>query len=180
MHIYETTHGTQWTDRSNWGTGDPCTDRWYGISCCHESTPYYRQYIRSGELHSDWTRNECIDDWENPTQIRRPFRWNDLTQPQNETTPLGCFSGSITGTTADTSSCVVVAIELERNQLSGTINISFADLRYMQELALLDNNIVGPLPEQCACSSVLHPCPPAPPGRRSVNSPRCAHSIDLP
>eukprot|EP00966_Prymnesium_polylepis_P151657 3503911-Prymnesium_polylepis.1 len=71
----------------------------------------------------------------------------------NETTPVGCSSGMVTGTVrrlADTATCVVAALELPDNRLSGLVNISFKPLPFLKELILRDNSLVGPLPPGCA------------------------------
>ncbi|MBN1123284.1 MAG: leucine-rich repeat domain-containing protein [Anaerolineae bacterium] len=33
MTIYDNLGGAGWTNSTNWGTGDPCTNNWYGITC---------------------------------------------------------------------------------------------------------------------------------------------------
>ncbi len=33
MTIYDNLGGAGWTNSTNWGTGDPCTNSWYGITC---------------------------------------------------------------------------------------------------------------------------------------------------
>ena len=36
--LYAATGGASWTTKTNWGTGDPCTNSWYGITCNTGST----------------------------------------------------------------------------------------------------------------------------------------------
>ena len=33
MTIFNTTNGVSWRNSTNWGTGDPCANSWFGISC---------------------------------------------------------------------------------------------------------------------------------------------------
>ena len=31
--LWNSTEGSSWTDNTNWPTGDPCANNWYGITC---------------------------------------------------------------------------------------------------------------------------------------------------
>ena len=33
MDLYDATGGKSWRSNTNWGTGDCCTNNWYGVTC---------------------------------------------------------------------------------------------------------------------------------------------------
>ena len=33
MDLYNATDGSQWAYYNNWGTGDCCSNSWYGVTC---------------------------------------------------------------------------------------------------------------------------------------------------
>ena len=33
QRLYASTNGSMWTNNTNWGTGDPCVNHWFGITC---------------------------------------------------------------------------------------------------------------------------------------------------
>ncbi len=38
VELYEATNGEEWARRDNWLQGDPCLNKWHGITC-GEGTP---------------------------------------------------------------------------------------------------------------------------------------------
>ena len=110
MQLYRMTGGEQWRQNTNWGRGDPCIDRWFGVTCCHVETPYLKQTIREGELES-YGAEHCVDDPENTTKVRPPFRWDNMTSGANEITPVGCSSGMVTGTVRRISPACLLATD---------------------------------------------------------------------
>ena len=33
LDFYEATNGPSWHNNTNWGFGDPCLNRWFGLAC---------------------------------------------------------------------------------------------------------------------------------------------------
>lgn len=59
MELYRSTHGPGWKSRTNWGTGDPCANKWFGVSCTNDrrgvvSSLYVRRrsnHVRVAHTH---------------------------------------------------------------------------------------------------------------------------------
>ena len=40
QRFFEATDGGQWVNKMNWESGEPCTDRWFGVLCCPATHPH--------------------------------------------------------------------------------------------------------------------------------------------
>ena len=126
MALYDSADGESWNNNTNWLSGAPCTDGWHGVVCCPDSHP---------RLQSLDTR-VCENDQGEPTPEGFAAR---------QTWPLGCASGSATGTSIDRERCGVVGLALRGNGLDtrdsrpdwGRLS---ADLGSLQAVDLRDND----------------------------------------
>ena len=78
-----------------------------------------------------------------------------VTNPE-ETFPVGCSSGNVSGTPDDLARCVVVRISLGSNGLTGGLShSSILKLPYLAEIDISDNALEGDLPEALSELSFL-------------------------
>ena len=138
VDLYVRTGGESWKNTTNWLSGAPCTDGWYGVVCCPESHP---------RLRSLETR-VCENDRGDPTPEGFTAR---------QTWPRGCVSGNATGTFIDRERCEVVGLSLRDNGLDGDLCgippllQCAVDLRGLQAVDLRGNNrLRGYLPSWVA------------------------------
>ena len=123
VELFRTTGGELggWIRADRWLTGEPCVDAWHGITCCPADYPYFKG-------------GRCAKH-----EARRQLGHT----PPVDTSTWECASGFVTGTVADAARCVVVKIDLSRNNLTGTLNSSIFRLPYLKELVLRGNSIRG-------------------------------------
>ena len=127
--LYEATNGDGWRNRSNWLSGEPCVDGWFGVHCCPRALPV----LRGGD--------ECTADGGRATGVR-------ATQGS-----AACHSGNVTGTALDLATCVVVKVQLPSNNLVGRLE-DFHPLMwlpFLQHLDLSGNALEGSLPSAADC-----------------------------
>ena len=117
--LYDATAGDMWSDRTNWLSGEPCIDGWFGVHCCPAALP-----ILQGDM--------CTSEDGQTTTA--------LTTQGSEV----CHSGNVTGTAADHATCVVVKVMLPSNNLIGPLDElepeaterALCGLSYLQHLDL--------------------------------------------
>ena len=127
--LYEATNGEGWRNHSNWLSGEPCVDGWFGVQCCPRALPV----LRGGD--------ECTADGSRATGVR-------ATQGS-----AACHSGNVTGTALDLATCVVVKVLLPSNNLVGRLE-DFHPLMwlpFLQRLDLSGNALAGSLPSAADC-----------------------------
>ena len=135
-----------WTTSHKWLVGEPCTDGWFGVVCCPEE---YAKYRREGGV---WQCQRSDDDDDPGSSAvgldlapRSPAGWPNGAGALPW--PNGCASGSSSGTEADRARCVVVAIELEDNNLEGELPARLCELApHLQRLDVSGNKLRGALP----------------------------------
>ena len=150
--LFEATNGPHWHRRDGWMEGEPCVDSWEGITCCPEQAPYYRRGVGCRSVPIAASTTELRQWAQNRSRFEQleMLSYRHMAEP-NDTYPVGCSSGNVTGTTDDLARCVVVEIDLSLNRLAGELvnNISFdSSLPWLQELRLDQNGLVGRLPDQ--------------------------------
>jgi hypothetical protein len=91
-----------WARSDNWLDGEPCINRWYGITCC----PSDYAYVGENCVSADGLRT--VD----AVRLR-----DDLADGGERAAWDVCHSGSYTGTSADLALCVVVKISLPYNNV---------------------------------------------------------------
>jgi len=110
-------------------SGAPCTNEWHGVVCCPESHP------RLQALSSRVCENEQVE------PVLDGFA-------AGQTWPLGCASGSVTGTSIDRERCEVVGLALGDNNLNGELS---ADLPGLDAVDVRGNDrLQGSLPSWVA------------------------------
>ena len=132
VRLYEATAGEAWQDRTNWLQGEPCVDRWHGISCCPETHP----------VLTAWPEAQCAAEGDDGGGGAADV-WEGAFPASGET----CASGRATGNASlDSATCVVVAVELSASGLQGELNDMLDGLPRLQVLHLNDNELGGSLP----------------------------------
>ena len=124
MALYGSAGGESWLNNRNWMSGAPCTDEWHGVVCCPESHP----------------RLQSLDPrvCENGQGEPMPDGF-----AAGQTWPLGCASGSSTGTSIDRERCVVVGLALDDNNLNGELNDELTVVDSLQAVDLRGNEGLG-------------------------------------
>ena len=120
VHLYWTLGGGSWSRQRNWFVGEPCVDGWEGVTCCPEEMPIYQQGVGCRPLVSEERR---LEEGEGEL-IRDDVAFTPLHAEPNRTYPEGCASPHKTGTPIDAARCVVVDIDLNSNNLTGTLNVT--------------------------------------------------------
>ena len=115
--------GSMWRDSTNWLEGEPCVDRWRGVTCCSDT-------------HPDMQGDACIAISGDVIHLHQP----------GATFPGGCGSGSVTGTRADAARCVVTGLNLAGNNLVGVLNESMGALTSLRRLDVSGNQLSGAIP----------------------------------
>ena len=129
MALYDSANGESWLSNRNWLSGAPCTNEWHGVVCCPESHPRLRA------LSSRVCENEQGE------PVPDGFA-------AGQTWPLGCASGSVTGTSIDRERCEVVGLALGDNNLNGELS---ADLPGLDAVDVRGNDrLQGSLPSWVA------------------------------
>ena len=140
--LYEAAGGPSWTDRTNWLSGEPCIDGWYGVLCCPISFPI---------LETIGESRRCLS----TTRRRRTLAQRRLRRTHAETInstnwiadPVGCTTGVITGTPVDYSKCTVVGLFLANNSERAPVN----ERVYIHRLPIFLERPLSPL-------STISPC----------------------
>lgn len=107
--------------------GEPCVDEWPGVTC-------------------------CLPALDNPNISCNVDGWS-----QSRVYPLGCSTGTYTGTPVDMAKCVITELKLSANNLVGPLMPSLANLTDLVTVDLRQNDLQVP-------SSAILPAPilPAP------------------
>ena len=133
MQLYAGTQGEGWTDNTGWGSGEPCVDAWFGVTCCPRS---HQQLSRDGQL--------CLGE----VSVNE----SDAVPPPH---PSACHSNSYSGIPEnDAALCVVVRLTLPNNNLTGSLAGGVLALPVLTGVDLRNNNITGAIPSDLAPSIV--------------------------
>lgn len=127
QRFYTATEGVRWSKKARWLQGEPCTDRWEGVTCCPEDAT---------QLAED--RSRCINLEDGSI---KPVPTDASEDPSRDFSKGGCHSGAYTGQPSDRARCVVVALDLDDSGLRGPrldLNL-LCELRSLQELRLPGN-----------------------------------------
>lgn len=129
MLLYTSTQGQNWLNNSNWGSGEPCIDSWFGVTCCP---------VTHKRLSGDGT--QCLGEGSVNGSAAVP-------PPE----PSSCHSNSFTGLPElDTARCVVVRLNLPNNNLTGPLVPNVLSLPDLQAVDVRGNNLNGSIPESIA------------------------------
>ena len=148
LTLYSWASGPRWVRSDNWLTGEPCEDDWYGVTCCPVSYPR----LISANANSTSSTWGGAAGWCVPANSS-----NSALAPSAGRDPMRCKARSYTGERGyalDESRCVVVALRLPDNNLTGVLNESLAaELSHLQVLDLSGNSLKGQLPASVALLS---------------------------
>lgn len=125
VDLYNSTGGAAWTNNTNWNTGDPCDNNWFGIAC--NAT---KDHVRKIDLESNKLDGTLPSSLAGLTALE----WfvasdNQLTGP----------IPSLTGLT------VLKYFYAWGNQLTGPIP-SLTGLTALEFFSVADNQLTGPIP----------------------------------
>ena len=152
MRLYEAAGGEGWTNRQNWGVGEPCTDGWYGVYCCpidfphliNPTAPTDEQYCSRTPLG----RRRASHDLESTTNVTIP----DIRAGGSHF----CSTGTSFGDDRDLAPCTVVQLRLDANNLTNTLlfdvglaaNNPFRNMTFnnLQAISIQNNSLTGGFP----------------------------------
>jgi len=127
--LYNSTAGGSWTNNTNWLSGDPCVDEWFGVSCDPGDT-----MVTDLSLFDNNLSGILPSELGNLTSLTvLNLSWNSLT---------GAIPTEIGGLTN------LGNLDLSRNTLSGTIPSELGNLSSLFFLQLSDNQLSGNIPSE--------------------------------
>ena len=148
--LYNSAGGPGWLRAENWTYGEPCNDGWHGVICCPIDFPY----LIGPEF--DPANQRCSRTAERRRLSHDGATYIDVTDIPGMTDHL-CSAGTAYGDDRDLARCTVVQVDLNANNLTGTIDFHVdtypsPDLRTrgftnLQLLGLAENHLVGNLPQ---------------------------------
>ena len=167
--MYEAFGGATWLRADGWGSGHPCENGWYGVSCCPENLPeidetdvcrpagYHEAKRRPGSPTPSGNRTafQYVATAPSPPPGSRLLSVESDGVLGEAAFPAGCWSGLSMGDERDLTRCVVAKIDLHSNNLTGQIDANssgtprnmLCGLANLQWLNLFNNTISGPLPD---------------------------------
>ena len=147
--LYKSTNGDSWTKNDNWLKGDPCNDKWHGITCKDNSIvkvilhtnnlvgsiPYAIGHL-ANLTYLSLGKNRLSG--ELPESLGKFSKLRDLRLYDNQ------FSGVIPQTLAYLTE--LKTLNLSKNNLTGDIDV-LGELLNLEYLTLGDNNFKGKIPK---------------------------------
>ncbi|CUG86016.1 GP46-like surface antigen, putative [Bodo saltans] len=162
MEFYSATSGPLWAQSDGWGSLDPCSTAWYGVTCDTCATCGTQKDILAITLYSNFlsgTLPESIANLANLQQLDLrmngdlinslkgvlPQLWGRLTNLQT----LDLSNNGLTGTLPSSweSMSSLQSQDLSSNSLSGTLPASWVNISSLATLSLYSNNLSGTLPD---------------------------------
>ncbi|MFC3194023.1 hypothetical protein ACFODZ_07200 [Marinicella sediminis] len=135
LELYQQTQGDDWLENSNWLSGDPCENNWFGVLCNDD-------LIRELSLSDNNLTGHIPDSIGALTDLQR------LSLSQNHLT------GKIPAAIGNLSQ--LFNLYLYDNQLSGPIPTSFGNLTSVLSMYLNDNQLSGPIPDELGQMTALN------------------------
>lgn len=123
--LYNNTNGAGWLNKTNWLSGDPCDNAWYGITCDSGKTHVTEVGLASNGLTGPL-----------------PATLNQLTALQTLNVSQNQLSGSIPSLSGLT---VLRSFMAFKNQLSGPIP-NLGGLSALGDFSVYTNQLTGPIP----------------------------------
>jgi len=151
--FYGATNGTHWETNTNWLNGDPCSNRWFGVTCDDSDTN-----ILALDLGYNNLRGYLPQEMEMLIFLEElDLEWNNITGPLTiiasfpNLTYVDLSYNEMTGTLPEVLQCQnsnnSVTMVLYWNNLTGTLPESWNTFLNLQSLQISSNQISGTLPE---------------------------------
>lgn len=132
VNFYNANNGNNWVRNNNWLSGDPCVDRWYGITCDNMKSVVTNVRLASNNLNGTMP---------------------DISSLGNLTS-LDLNTNFLTGTIPELLFPNLKSLLLYHNQLSGTIP-TFSAMHQLQYIYLYENILTGTIPDLSMFSFLL-------------------------
>ena len=145
MNLYNNTNGGSWNQNTNWGSGDPCTNNWYGIVCCKNNK--YTSNDGTGNVVKSCSNNNevvYIDLDANYLYGNIPAALGNLTSLLEIDLYENQLYGSIPPELGNLTNLTV--LELHSSSLTGSIPSSLGNLTNLTDLYLFENQLSGSVP----------------------------------
>ena len=140
--LYNSTNGARWTPNTNWLTGDPCTDDWYGVTCDQSGSITKLELIINNlvgpippEL-SNLSNLQVLDLFDNKLNGPIPKTLGNLTKLRFLDLESNFLGGSIPNTLGNLTK--LEDLWLGKNQLSGSIPAALGNLTNLLNLSLFE------------------------------------------
>ena len=148
--LHTSANGASWTVNTNWLTGDPCADNWYGVICDSSGN------IVTVALENNNLMGTIPTGLGNLANLKELFFYKNQLSGAIPT-DLGNLSNLTYLDLADNQLSGVIPVELgnltnllklnlSTNQLSGVIPAQLGDLSNLIRLYLAENQLSGPIP----------------------------------
>ena len=146
VKLFESAGGDQWVRTDRWFEGEPCIDEWDGVRCC-----------LLADRNTTTIANACqLTPW-------GPYRkWSHPRVRSWRQYPIGCASGTTTGTRADASRCAVTELHLTGNRLTGYLEDSIGEASLTSLTPPKFAHLSQPVPMCHSRPPPLLPPPPSP------------------
>ena len=136
--LYYNTNGPDWTTSTNWLTGDPCVDSWYGVTC---------------NLTGSITE---IDLYENQLSGSILASLSDFSSLKKLNLSYNQLIGAVPPVLGNLTNLQI--LYLGDNQLSGTIPDTLGNLTSLDDLELENNQLSGLIPPELGNLTSLVVC----------------------
>ena len=127
IDLYVGTNGDNWTAKTNWKQGDPCTDKWYGVVCDADNVNVIKLDLESNNLRG--TISPTFSDLSNLESIT--FENNYLS---------GAFPDAFFGLVN------IKILDLNLNNFAGQLPDKFDSFKRLEYFDILGNKLTGSVP----------------------------------
>ena len=134
--LYNNTGGQHWLQNAGWGVGDPCDNKWYGVTCNSAGTEVHRLHLGYNKLQGEITDLSALN-----TLRKLALHANHLT-------------GEIPTWIGELNQLEI--LELNDNALTGSIPSGIGSLTKLQRFVADDNRLHGALPASLGQLKELH------------------------
>ncbi len=159
--LYDSTGGANWSNNKNWLVGDPCNQRWYGVTCDGNAMTVTQLFLRSINMVgvippqlSNLANLELLALGDNQLSGPIPAELGALTHLENLALDKNHLSGPIPKWLGDLTG--LYYLNLCMTQLSGPIPAELGGLKKLESLHLCNNQLSGPIPAELGDLIKLH------------------------